>query len=255
MQNDHSRPLLEVRGASIDYKADRKVTRAVDKVSFDVRAGECLALIGRSGCGKSTLLKAIGGFLSPSEGEILLGGQRIAKPGPDRMVVWQDVDQLLPWKTVEQNVAYPLLQLGMGKSQALEKALEWIEVVGLTRAIGQFPHQLSGGMKQRVAIARGFAANPAMLLMDEPFSALDALTRRKLQDELIELQARSHTTVVFVSHDIDEAAKIGSRVLVLSPHPGRVKATLERGCADMAERLKELIFDDTHPSDLEAEHE
>lgn len=236
--------LLKIVRTSIDYKSGRQTVRAVDRVSFDVVKGECLALIGRSGCGKSTLLKAIGGYITPSEGEILLDGHRITRPGPDRMVVWQDFDQLFPWKTVEENVAYAPLKQGVDAKEANERALKWLEVVGLTRAVGRYPHELSGGMKQRVAIARGFAANPAVLLMDEPFSALDALTRLKLQDELIDLQQRFGTTVIFVSHDIEEAAKMGTRILVLSPHPGQVKATLDRNTPHLVDTMRSLIFDE-----------
>jgi|APCry1669189733_1035249.scaffolds.fasta_scaffold00008_18 NitT/TauT family transport system ATP-binding protein len=243
--------LLEVKNASIEYRTGRRKTvLAVDNVSFDVRKGECLALIGRSGCGKSTILKAIGGYLKPSQGQILLNGQPIHRPGPDRMVVWQDFDQLFPWKSIEENVAYALLKQNIAHAEALERAIQWLDVVGLKQALGQYPHELSGGMKQRVAIARGFAANPAILLMDEPFSALDALTRLKLQDELIELQQRFGTTVVFVSHDIEEAAKVGTRVLVLSPHPGRVKATLTAQTPNLVETMRSLIFADV-PSDAQ----
>jgi len=243
--------LLEVKEVSIDYvTGGRDLVRAVERVSFSVEQGECLALIGRSGCGKSTILKAIGGFLKPSEGELLLNGRPIQRPGPDRMVVWQDFEQLFPWKTIEDNVAYALLKQKMSSAEALDHAIRWLDVVGLKDALGRYPHELSGGMKQRVAIARGFAANPSILLMDEPFSALDALSRLKLQDELIELQQRFGTTVVFVSHDIEEAAKVGSRVLVLSPHPGRVKAILDRHTPNPIETMRSLIFAESGGDDL-----
>lgn len=240
-----STPLLQVIGASIDYRVGRHVTHAVDKVTFDVRTGECLMLTGRSGCGKSSILKAIGGYLPLSEGKMLLNGKPISKPGPDRMIIWQDVEQLFPWKTIAQNVAYPLLLTGSSTKDARSRAAEWLAVVGLAHTMDQFPHQLSGGMKQRVAIARGFAANPSLLLMDEPFSALDALTRLQLQDELVALQARSNTTVIFVSHDIEEAAKLGDRVVVLSPHFGRIKSIVDSSTPNFAETIKELIFDES----------
>jgi len=246
--------LLEVQQASIDYLSGYRRVRAIERVSFDVIKGECLALIGRSGCGKSTLLKAIGGYIKPSEGRILLNGEPIRRPGPDRMVVWQDFDQLFPWKTIEDNVAYALLKQGVKRADALERAAQWLAVVGLTTAMGRYPHELSGGMKQRVAIARGFAANPQVLLMDEPFSALDALTRLKLQDELLNIQQRFGTTVVFVSHDIEEAAKMGSRVLVLSPHPGQVKATLLGQQPGLLERMRALIFDESAPTSADTHH-
>lgn len=232
--------VIKAENVCIDYGKQR----AVDGVSFSVNKGEIFVLMGQSGCGKSTLLKTVGGYIKPSSGTVLVDGKPVQAPGPDRMVVWQDLHQLFAWKTVEENVAYPLLLAGVAKKEAMEIALVWVEKVGLTRALGQHPHQLSGGMQQRVAIARGFAANPAVLLMDEPFSALDALTRHRLQDEVIALQQQSGTTVLFVSHDVNEAARVGHRILVLSPHPGRVKALLQGGREGLAETLRDLIHDE-----------
>lgn len=234
---------------SIDYGK----TRVVDEVSFSVKRGEIFVIMGQSGCGKSTLLKTIGGYIKPSGGELLVNGRPVGPPGPDRMVVWQDLHQLFYWKTVVENVAYPLLIAGQSKKQARETALNWIERVGLTRAQNHFPHQLSGGMQQRVALARGFAANPAALLLDEPFSALDALSRHRLQEEVISLQRQSGTTVLFVSHDVNEAARVGDRILVLSPHPGRVKSELVGGSTGLADALRDLIHDEGSPEDDEEE--
>lgn len=231
--------LLKIRNISIDFGK----TRAVDDVSFVVKQRDFITMIGRSGCGKSTLLKAVGGFLPKeniSQGEILLNDKKITRPGPDRMVVWQDLDQLFPWKTIEANVAYPLIQRGDNKKQALEIAKQWIEKVGLARVMGRFPHELSGGQKQRVAIARGLAANPAILLMDEPFSALDALTRSTLQDELLKLHAENGTTFIFVTHDIEEAAKLGTHIVALEPHPGRIKAIVPKGTRTKEDLVQEL---------------
>ncbi|KAB2832564.1 MAG: ATP-binding cassette domain-containing protein, partial [Caedimonadaceae bacterium] len=173
--------VLELQGVNIDHMAFGRKIRAVEEISFKVALGERFVLMGRSGCGKTTLLKAVGGFIQPNQGNIILNGKLIKKPGPDRMIVWQDLDQLLPWKTVEENVAYPLVMNGFRKKEALMIANEWLERVGLGQSPKRYPHELSGGMKQRTAIARGFAAKPQLLLMDEPFSALDALTRHKLQ--------------------------------------------------------------------------
>lgn len=231
--------LLKIRNISIDFGK----TRAVDDVSFVVKQGDFITMIGRSGCGKSTLLKAVGGFLPKeniSQGEILLNDKKITQPGPDRMVVWQDLDQLFPWKTIEANVAYPLIQRGDNKKQAMELAKQWVEKVGLARVMGRFPHELSGGQKQRVAIARGLAANPAILLMDEPFSALDALTRSTLQDELLKLHAENGTTFIFVTHDIEEAVKLGTHIVALEPHPGRIKAIVPKGTRTKEDLVQEL---------------
>jgi NitT/TauT family transport system ATP-binding protein len=219
--------LLQVQDASIVYDTAHRITVAVHRISFEAARGERLMVLGRSGCGKSTLLKAIGGYLEPSEGTIALEGKPITRPGPDRMIVWQDTDQLLPWKTVRQNVMYPMLLNGVQRAEATERADAFIAKVDLTRAADEYPHQLSGGMKMRVAVARGFAMRPSILLMDEPFGALDALTRGRLQDELLNLLDDSGATLLFVTHDIGEAVKLGSRILVLSPFPGQLIADLK----------------------------
>ncbi len=219
--------LLDVRGVTLQYRTSDSVVTATHRVSFSVLAGDRFVLLGPSGCGKSSLLKAVGGYLPTTEGEITLKGRRIAGPGPDRMMVFQEFDQLLPWKTVTDNVVFPLLATGkLSKKAALEKALHYINMVGLTRAMDAYPHTLSGGMKQRVAIARGMAMEPEILLMDEPFAALDALTRRTMQDELLRLWDDTRFTVLFVTHSINEAIRIGTRILLLSPHPGQVRAEM-----------------------------
>ncbi len=184
-------------------------------------------LLGPSGCGKSTLLKAAAGFIAPAEGEFLLDGASIRGPGPDRVVVFQEFDQLPPWKTVRQNVAFPLRAARrLGRAEADERAMHYLDKVGLAGFADAYPHTLSGGMKQRVAIARALAMQPRILLMDEPFAALDALTRRRMQEELQQLWEASPFTLLFVTHSIEEALVLGSRILLLSPHPGRVRAEL-----------------------------
>ena len=236
-------PLLDVRGVTLQYKTRQHLVTATYRVDFQVYPGERYILLGPSGCGKSTLLKAIGGYLTPTEGEIRLKGQPVTKPGPDRMMVFQEFDQLLPWKTVKENVLFPLLSTGkLGAREAEERALHYINKVNLTKFADHHPHMLSGGMKQRVAIARGIAMEPDVLLMDEPFAALDALTRRKMQDELLQLWDETRFTVLFVTHSIPEAIRCGSRILILSPHPGQVRAelpSLARGDDD-PERFKAL---------------
>ena len=239
-------PVLRAQGVTLQYRTAEHFITATYRVSFDVRRSDRYVILGPSGCGKSTLLKAIGGFIKPAEGEFFLNDRKIVKPGPDRMMVFQEFDQLLPWKTVKENVMYPLMRArGLSRSKAEQKALEYIAKVKLDGFANNFPHTLSGGMKQRVAIARGMAMEPDMLLMDEPFAALDALTRAKMQDELLQLWDDTKFTLVFVTHSITEAIKIGSRILLLSPHPGQVKAevsSLRRG-EDDAGRLERWIHD------------
>ena len=170
---------LKISGVTLRYKTEHHLVTATSRVSFEVREHDRFVILGPSGCGKSSLLKAMGGYLRPIEGEITLRGRRIAGPGPDRMMVFQEFDQLLPWKTVKENVMFPLLSTGhraeKSRKECEEKAMEYINKVNLSQFSDAYPHTLSGGMKQRVAIARGLAMEPDVLLMDEPFAALDAL--------------------------------------------------------------------------------
>jgi NitT/TauT family transport system ATP-binding protein len=247
-------PLLDVRGVTIQYKTQAHLITATYRVSFNVLQGDRFVVVGPSGCGKSTLLKAVGGYLAPTEGEIKLKGELITRPGPDRIMVFQEFDQLLPWKTVFENVMFPLKTTGTLRGKAAEeRAMHYIEKVNLTEFAHSYPHTLSGGMKQRVAIARGMAMEPDILLMDEPFAALDALTRTRMQDELLALWDEIRFTVLFVTHSIPEAIKLGSRILLLSPHPGQVKAEINsvpRGqensdeAAALGREIHEMLFAD-----------
>jgi NitT/TauT family transport system ATP-binding protein len=219
-------PLLRAHGVTIDYPTASGTVRATHDVSFDVWRGDRFVLLGPSGCGKSTLLKAVGGFIAPRAGSLQLDGKPILKPGPDRIVVFQEFDQLPPWKTVKQNVMFPLLAGRVPRKEAEARALHWLAKVGLAPFADAYPHTLSGGMKARVAIARALAMQPEILLMDEPFAALDALTRRRMQEELQALWEEVRFTMLFVTHSIEEALVVGNRILLLSPHPGRVRAEI-----------------------------
>ncbi|MFM0013606.1 ABC transporter ATP-binding protein [Paraburkholderia sediminicola] len=222
-----SERLLAVEHVNLEYRTRERIVRATHDVSFDVYGGDRFVLLGPSGCGKSTLLKAVAGFIQPTSGSISLEGVAVRGPGADRIVVFQEFDQLPPWKTVLQNVAFPLrVAKKLSRAEAKERALHYLDKVGLASFANAYPHTLSGGMKQRVAIARALAMQPRVLLMDEPFAALDALTRRKMQEELLRLWDEVNFTLLFVTHSIEEALVVGNRILLLSPHPGRVRAEL-----------------------------
>ncbi len=248
--------LLAVDGVSLEYRTRSRVVRATQRVSFEVDPADRFVLLGPSGCGKSTLLKAVAGFITPSEGEIRLQGQVVRAPGPDRIVVFQEFDQLPPWKTVRQNVLFPLRVSGqVTRDEAERRADECLEKVGLAGFAEAYPHTLSGGMKARVAIARALAMQPKILLMDEPFAALDALTRRKMQEELLRLWEEVRFTLLFVTHSIEEALVVGNRILLLSPHPGRVRAEVHghpfglhslggEPLQAAARRIHRLLFDE-----------
>jgi NitT/TauT family transport system ATP-binding protein len=244
-------PLLDVNGVTLRYRVQKRTVTATEGVTFKVGQGERMVLLGPSGCGKSTLLKAVGGYLKPSEGSITLNNRLVEGPGPDRVMVFQEFDQLLPWKSVRENVAFGLIaSRSLPKQEALERADETIRTVHLQKFAESYPHTLSGGMKQRVAIARCLAMKPDIILMDEPFAALDALSRRRMQDELLELWGESRFTMLFVTHSIEEALLLGDRIVVMSPHPGRVEEILESDRVnsaaannpELAERIQRILF-------------
>jgi NitT/TauT family transport system ATP-binding protein len=245
-------PLISVRGVTLQYRSETRITTALYRVGFEMLTADRFVLLGPSGCGKSSLLKAIGGFIQPTEGEILLQGRKVEGPGPERAFVFQEFDQLLPWKTVLGNVTFALtVGRKLDRKAAEDRARHYIDKVGLSGFAASFPHMLSGGMKQRVAIARAMATEPQVLLMDEPFAALDALTRDRMQAELLRLCDEFRFSVIFVTHSIPEAIRIGTRILLLTPHPGQARAELDCAGLDTAdasgqllsERINALLFE------------
>ena len=222
-----SGPQIVIDGVSHHYRppAGRPVL-ALENISLEVRTQEFLALLGPSGCGKSTLLYLIGGFLPTEIGKILLEGKPVAGPGPDRGIVFQHF-ALFPWKTVRANVLYGLERMGLARPEREKRAQSYIDLVGLTGFEDSYPSQLSGGMKQRTAIARTLAFDPKILLMDEPFGALDAQTRHLMQSELLSIWRRSPKTVIFVTHDVQEAVFLADRVAVMTARPGRIKTIVD----------------------------
>ena len=220
-------PLLSMESVIISYGSHEDSSLAVEDVSFEVWAGEKVVLLGPSGCGKSSLLKTIAGFIRPDGGRVSFAGREDLRPGPDRAVVFQEPDQLFPWRTVRDNVAYPLRLMGCDPELSVETATWYLETMGLGHVADLFPHRLSGGMKQRTAIARALALDPLVLLMDEPFAGLDAQTRNRLHAELNEIALRTRTTLVFVTRSLQEALILGDRVVVLGRAPARVIDVVE----------------------------
>ena len=184
-------------------------------------------MVGRSGCGKTTLLNILAGFLAPTKGDVLIGGRAVTGKGLDRGIVFQDFAQLFPWRTAQRNVEFGLEMKGMPREERAETAGRFLRLVGLESFAGAYPHELSGGMQQRTAIARALAYNPSVLLMDEPFAALDALTRDEMQRLLVDVWRETRKTVVYVTHNVAEAVYLADRVIVLTPHPGTVKADVK----------------------------
>ena len=217
-------PHISVRDVSLVYDTPAGRVTGVERASFDIEQSEFLCLVGPSGCGKSTLLNIIAGFLAPTAGEIRIGGKPVTGRGMDRGIVFQDFAQLFPWRTALGNVAFGLEMKGVPKPERERIALEQLRLVKLEKFAHAYPHHLSGGMQQRVAIARALAYNPSVLLMDEPFAALDALTRDDMQRLLSEVWRATRKTVVYVTHNVAEAVYLADRVVVMTQHPGTVKA-------------------------------
>jgi len=224
-QRIHARPVeLEVRHLHKSFQSCEGTVEALRDISFSVHRRELICVLGASGCGKSTLVRILAGLELPTSGQVLLEGKDVRGPGPDRGMVFQGYT-LFPWLTVKRNVMFGLEMTGRGSAES--EARQWIELVGLTKFENAYPHQLSGGMKQRVAIARALANQPRVLLMDEPFGALDAQTRARMQSYLIQIWRNVEVTIVFITHDLDEAIYLADRILVLHPCPGRIAELIE----------------------------
>jgi NitT/TauT family transport system ATP-binding protein len=219
-------PHIEISGVSLVYDTPSGQVPGVEGVSFSIEASEFLCIVGPSGCGKSTLLNIIAGFLNPTSGEVRIAGKPVSGHGLDRGVVFQDFAQLFPWRTALANVTFGLEMKGVGKAEREEIARGQLKLVKLEKFAQSYPHHLSGGMQQRVAIARALAYNPSVLLMDEPFAALDALTRDDMQRLLADVWRETRKTVVYVTHNVAEAVYLADRVVVMTAHPGTVKTEL-----------------------------
>ena len=214
-------PLLKIDNLRVVYRTDEKETVAVENFTLDVKKGELVSIVGPSGCGKTTILRSIAGLLQPTSGTILIGDKECVGPGSDRGMVFQDF-ALFPWRTVLQNVEFGMEVAGVPKEERRERALKYIKAVGLERFADSRIHELSGGMKQRVGIARALVMHPAIILMDEPFGALDVQTRNIMQEQLVKIIQRSERTILFVTHSVDEALYLSDRVVILSKRPSTI---------------------------------
>lgn len=217
---------LTIDNLTVEYKSQRGTLRAVDGLSMSIKEGEFVAVLGPSGCGKSTLLKIVSGLLNPSQGEVALSGQPVTGPRPDVGIVFQQAT-LLPWKTVLENVLVPIRALRRSEAENRDKARKLLDLVGLKDFANHYPHELSGGMQQRVGIARGLIHNPRLLLMDEPFAALDAMTRERMSAELQSIWMETNKAVLFITHSIQEAVFLADRIVVLSERPAHVVEILD----------------------------
>ncbi len=217
---------ISIRGLGKTYKTDDSETVAIEDFSLDVKKGELISIVGPSGCGKTTLLRMIAGLLDPTSGEITIDGRQCRGPGPDRGMVFQDY-ALFPWRSVRKNVEFGLEIAGVPKDERMGRVEDLLTMVGLEQFANARIHELSGGMKQRVAIARALATNPDVLLMDEPFGALDAQTRNLMQENLIDILSKTSQTVIFITHSVDEAVYLSDRIVVLTKRPATIKSVFD----------------------------
>ena len=234
---------IEIDNVSLEYLTDSQSVLALKEASINIEQSEFCCLIGPSGCGKSTLLNILAGFLTPTQGEVRIAGRAIQGYGSDRGIVFQDFAQLFPWRTALENVAFGLEMKGVDKATREEKAKEYLSLVKLDGFIHSYPHHLSGGMQQRVAIARALAYDPEVLLMDEPFAALDAMTRENMQIQLAEIWAKTKKTIIYVTHNVAEAVYLADKVVVMSPHPGQIREIVVNDLARPRDALSPEFVD------------
>lgn len=229
---------IEVNDLTIKFKQNNTEMTVLKDVSLSIKKGEFICLLGASGCGKSTLLNAMAGFLKPSSGTIKIDGKEVTRPSLSYVTIFQNYG-LLPWRNVERNVSLGLETKKIPKDEQRNIIKKYIEMVGLKGSENKKPHQLSGGMQQRVAIARALAVDPEIIFMDEPFGALDAITRMKLQDDILDICHNTHKTIVFVTHDIEEAMFLADRVVILDANPGRIKSIINISMGKERDRTSE----------------
>lgn len=226
---------IEIEGVSKVYNQKNEKLQVLDDISLEINQGEFICLLGPSGCGKSTLLSAIAGFEKPDTGTIRINGIEVKNPSPKYVTIFQNYG-LLPWRSVLKNVELGLENKRISRQDKHKIAREFLDLVGLIEFESSHPHQLSGGMQQRVSIARALAVNPEILFMDEPFGALDAITRIKMQNDILEIAKKTKKTVIFVTHDIEEAVYLADRIVVMTPNPGKIKSIVQVGKSSLRDR-------------------
>ena len=237
--------IIEIKNLNIEFSSENQKVVALEKINLDINKNEFICIMGVSGCGKTTLLNALAGLIQPTNGKILLKGNKIEGPGPDRAVVFQD-DAVFPWLSVEDNIAYSHKIKSTYGDKEKELVKNYINLVGLEDFKKAWPRQLSGGMRKRVDLARAFSAEPELLLMDEPFGALDIMTKEKLQEELRKFWVERPRTIVFITHDVEEAVFLGDKVIVMTPRPGRIDLIIEPNLSknrDMSIKSDTVFFD------------
>lgn len=246
------REMIQVLDVSKSFQSKNQKLHVLENISFNVQKGEIISILGESGCGKSTLLNIIGGFEQATSGEVLLDGVTVNKPNQQCMMLFQNYG-LLPWRTVLKNVELGLEKTITNANERKEKAMHYINLVGLNGKENMFPHELSGGMQQRVGIARALAVQPELILMDEPFAALDTFNRYYLQNELLRIQSQEKTTMILVTHDIDEAIYLSDRIIIMHPNPGRIHKEIKIDITKPRDRsdgdfqhYRNIIFNEFH---------